>query len=164
MFPDMSRGVFVGISLTVGAGWNIAVGDMNLISSSKITSIREDDTTMALCIDGAIPSDSVVDISGTPLPARSLMFEDSIVMSGVASDESGDSRGIVNSSTLDGMEDPSCTSADNGSGIMVVFRSINEPIVMGSSNVISTRVGVTVEAESITGAIVSTTTFTEVRS
>ena len=46
----------------------------NLISSSNITSIREDDVTMALCIEGAIPSDTVIDISGAALPARSLML------------------------------------------------------------------------------------------
>ena len=47
---------------------------------------------------------------------------------------------------------------------MAVLRSIVELIAMDSSNVIETRVGVTVEAESIVGAIVSTTTFAEVRS
>ena len=46
---------------------------------------------------------------------------------------------------------------------MAVLRSIVELIAMDSSNVIETRVGVTVEAESIVGAIVSTTTFAEVR-
>ena len=46
---------------------------------------------------------------------------------------------------------------------MAVLRSIVELIAMNSSNVIETRVGVTVEAESIVGAIVSTTTFAEVR-
>ena len=46
---------------------------------------------------------------------------------------------------------------------MVVLRVIVELIAMDSSNVIETRVGVTVEAESIAGAIVSTTTFAEVR-
>ena len=48
MFPDMSSGVSVGIPLTVGAGWNRALADVNLISSSNITSIREGDTNLYL--------------------------------------------------------------------------------------------------------------------
>ena len=65
MFPDMSSGVSVDL-----AGRNGGLPSRNLISSSNITSIREDDVTMALCIEGAIPSDTVIDIS-VALPARS---------------------------------------------------------------------------------------------
>ena len=42
---------------------------------------------------------------------------------------------------------------------MVVLRVIVELIAMDSSNVIETRVGVIVEAESICGTVVSTTIF-----
>ena len=38
--------------------------------------MRSDDTTVALCIEGAIPSDTVIDISEAALPARSLILGD----------------------------------------------------------------------------------------
>ena len=61
-------------------GWmnNRGLPFRNLTCSSKITSIRSDDTTVALCIEGAIPSDTVIDISENALPARSLMLGDDI--------------------------------------------------------------------------------------
>ena len=57
------------------------------------------------------------------------------------------------------MEDPSCTLIDIGVGVMAVLRSIVELIAMDSSNVIETRVGVMVVAESICGNIPSGNNF-----
>ena len=69
MFPDMSSGVSVGIPLTVGAGWNRALADVNLISSSNITSIREGDTTMdplSSVLEFAIPPESSLSSDAKP--------------------------------------------------------------------------------------------------
>ena len=79
VFPDMSRGIPDFTPLTVGTGRNRGLPSRNLTCSSKKTSIKAGDTTMALCIEGAIPSLAVIDISGNALPARSVMLGDEYV-------------------------------------------------------------------------------------
>ena len=92
--------------LTVGVGEILKYPGASLICSSKITSIRADDTIMTLCSEGAIPSLAVIDVVSSSLPARSAMADLSNVMRGVASDESGGVGYSVISSTLYGIEDP----------------------------------------------------------
>ena len=76
MFPDMSSGVSVGIPLTVGAGWNRALADVNLISSSNISRLYHQASIQSSLSSDAKPhilipessSPSIRDLAGNGAP------------------------------------------------------------------------------------------------